>query len=134
MVPRRWPSHFDSDRITNQSLLKHSWQLAGAVLLVDLMASFFCLFGWFTESIDVVTVVRIWIYSLVVFALGDLVHRTLAGSESFNRLCHFRFSDSLSDRERMRRLENEVAELQRVAIEHERAGLLSYTESQKAST
>src|SRR5271156_118431 len=45
-----------------------SWQLTGAILIVDIVATFFCLFGWFAHGengthTSIVAVVRIWIYS-----------------------------------------------------------------------
>ncbi len=72
-----------------------SWQLAGAIAVVDIIATLFCIFGWFvvsiTQSLDVVlsallttsqhsdepggnrtsivAVVRIWIFSFGVFCV-----------------------------------------------------------------
>jgi H+-transporting ATPase len=50
-----------------------SWQLIGAVLLVDILASIFALFGWISGPavehggwVDIVTVVKIWLFSFGV--------------------------------------------------------------------
>ena len=38
-----------------------SWQLAGAILIVDIVATFFCLFGFFVGGrTSIVAVVRVW--------------------------------------------------------------------------
>jgi H+-transporting ATPase len=64
-----------------------SWQLVGAVLGVDVLATFFCLFGWIggpapgprshkdTHSgwVDIVTVVRVWCMSLGVTVIVAFV-------------------------------------------------------------
>jgi len=44
-----------------------SWQLAIAVFGVDVIATLFALFGWFGDRVDIVTVVKVWVYSLFVF-------------------------------------------------------------------
>lgn len=47
-----------------------SWQLTGAILVVDIISTMFCLFGWFTGGqTSIVTVVRIWIFSFGVFCV-----------------------------------------------------------------
>ena len=47
-----------------------SWQLTGAILVVDIIATFFCIFGWFASGqTSIVTVVRIWIFSFGVFCV-----------------------------------------------------------------
>ena len=50
-----------------------SWQLIGAVLGVDILASLFALFGWLSGPaiehggwVDIVTVVKIWLFSFGV--------------------------------------------------------------------
>ena len=50
-----------------------SWQLIGAVLGVDILASLFALFGWLSGPaiehggwVDIVTVVNIWLFSFGV--------------------------------------------------------------------
>ena len=49
-----------------------SWQLSGAILVVDLIATCFCIFGWFVpggNQTSIVAVVRIWIFSFGVFCV-----------------------------------------------------------------
>ncbi|KAJ3173665.1 hypothetical protein HDU88_002754 [Geranomyces variabilis] len=54
-----------------------SWQLVGAVLGVDILATFFCAYGWISGSgypedeshsgaTDIVTIVRVWLFSFGV--------------------------------------------------------------------
>jgi H+-transporting ATPase len=61
-----------------------SWQLVGAVFAVDILASFFALFGWISGPagrydtrpdgwVDIVTVVKIWLYSFGVVVIILLV-------------------------------------------------------------
>jgi H+-transporting ATPase len=57
-----------------------SWQLVGAILAIDILASIFCLFGWISGDqphnghTDIVTVVRVWIYSFGVTIILALVY------------------------------------------------------------
>jgi len=64
-----------------------SWQLTGAILGVDILASIFTLFGWLAGTpnrnpvtaprggwTDIVTVVRIWLYSFGVVIIIALVY------------------------------------------------------------
>ncbi|KAL0635534.1 plasma membrane H+-ATPase [Maublancomyces gigas] len=47
-----------------------SWQLAGAIFLVDIIATLFTIFGWFENSeTSIVAVVRIWIFSFGIFCV-----------------------------------------------------------------
>src|SRR5947207_463324 len=49
-----------------------SWQLSGAILVVDILATFFCLFGWFLDKAphtSIVAVVRVWIFSFGIFCI-----------------------------------------------------------------
>lgn len=76
-----------------------SWQLALAILLVDALATLFCVFGWFNvegwTGMEVVcsaeTVIRVWIFSLGVSAVLAGVYYVLAGSEAFERVMHLRW-------------------------------------------
>jgi len=67
-----------------------SWQLAGAILGVDILASIFTLFGWLAGTperneltaprggwTDIVTVVRVWIFSFGVVIVCALVYYIL---------------------------------------------------------
>jgi H+-transporting ATPase len=66
-----------------------SWQLSGAILLVDLLATFFCLFGWFIGgNTSIVAVVRIWVFSFGVFCVMGGVYYLLADSVAFDNLMH----------------------------------------------
>jgi H+-transporting ATPase len=66
-----------------------SWQLAGAILCVDTIATFFCLFGWFIGgNTSIVAVVRIWIYSFGVFCVMGGVYYLLQDSVAFDNLMH----------------------------------------------
>ncbi|KAH8431880.1 plasma-membrane proton-efflux P-type ATPase [Aspergillus melleus] len=66
-----------------------SWQLAGAILVVDLVASFFCIFGWFVGGqTSIVAVVRIWVFSFGVFCIMGGLYYLLQGSTAFNRIMH----------------------------------------------
>lgn len=47
-----------------------SWQLAGAIFLVDIIATLFTIFGWFEDGqTSIVAVVRIWIFSFGIFCV-----------------------------------------------------------------
>jgi len=65
-----------------------SWQLSGAIFLVDIIATFFCLFGWFQhgEQTSIVTVVRIWVFSFGVFCVMAGVYYLLQDSVAFDNL------------------------------------------------
>jgi len=57
-----------------------SWQLVGAILGIDIIASLFALFGWISGPAphnghtDIVTVVKIWVYSFGVTVVVALVY------------------------------------------------------------
>jgi len=66
-----------------------SWQLAGAILLVDVVATLFTLFGWFVGGqTSIVAVVRIWIFSFGVFCIMGGVYYLLQDSRGFDNLMH----------------------------------------------
>jgi H+-transporting ATPase len=66
-----------------------SWQLSGAILVVDLIATFFCLFGWFIGgNTSIVAVVRIWVFSFGVFCVMGGVYYLLQDSVAFDNLMH----------------------------------------------
>ncbi|KAF5344035.1 hypothetical protein D9757_014354 [Collybiopsis confluens] len=98
-----------------------SLQLVAAVLGVDVIATIFALFGWISGSAphggwtDVVTVVRVWLYSFGVIVVITMVYLIL------NK---FTWLDSIGRRKRSsknEKLENFLAELQRMTIIHERS-------------
>ena len=67
-----------------------SWQLAGAILLVDVIATFFCIFGWFVDGArtSIVAVVRIWLFSFGVFCVMGGLYYLLQKSAGFDSLMH----------------------------------------------
>ncbi|KAL0940621.1 plasma membrane atpase [Colletotrichum truncatum] len=67
-----------------------SWQLSGAILVVDILATLFCIFGWFQhgEQTSIVAVVRIWIFSFGVFCVCAGVYYMLQDSTGFDNLMH----------------------------------------------
>ena len=67
-----------------------SWQLMSAIILVDVVATFFCLFGWFVggEQTSIVAVVRIWLYSFGVFCVMAGVYYLLQDSVTFDNIVH----------------------------------------------
>ena len=66
-----------------------SWQLSGAILIVDLIATFFCLFGWFIGgNTSIVAVVRVWVYSFGVFCVMGGVYYLLQDSVAFDNFMH----------------------------------------------
>lgn len=66
-----------------------SWQLTGAILIVDIVATFFCVFGFFVGGqTSVVTVVRIWIFSFGVFCVMGGLYYLLEDSVGFDNLMH----------------------------------------------
>jgi H+-transporting ATPase len=67
-----------------------SWQLSGAIVVVDIIASLFCIFGWFVggDQTSIVAVVRIWIYSFGIFCVMGGVYYLLQDSAGFDNLMH----------------------------------------------
>ena len=69
-----------------------SWQLAGAILLVDILATCFCVFGFFVnERTNGITVFRIWIFSSGIFLVMAGLYTCLQDNVCFNNLMHGRF-------------------------------------------
>ncbi|KAM0440047.1 hypothetical protein ACHAPT_001150 [Fusarium lateritium] len=107
-----------------------SWQLVGAILGVDVIATLFCLFGWlsgngevttpkdnFPQSsngwVDIVTVVIIWLYSFGVTVIIAIAYYLL------NKIS---WLDNLGRKNRSKKdtaIENIVGHLQKLAVEHE---------------
>ena len=71
-----------------------SWQLVLAVLLVDVLATLFCVFGWFARGSgsnvmsSFATIARVWVFSLGIFSAMAGVYYLLANSPAFDRLMH----------------------------------------------
>ncbi|KAI1842294.1 hypothetical protein JX265_009710 [Neoarthrinium moseri] len=111
-----------------------SWQLVGAIFGVDILASIFALFGWFSgggpsESMetavsvssklsengatDIVTIVVIWIYSIAVVIVIGIIYYMLTGWSTL---------DNLGRKKRSKQdtmMENILTHLSKVAVEHE---------------
>lgn len=107
-----------------------SWQLVGAILGVDVIATLFCLFGWLSTSgevsdpeshakfradgwVDIVTVVVIWAYSIGVTIIIAMVYYILTAIPWLDNLG--RQSRSKADT----KIENIIGHLSKLAIEHE---------------
>ncbi|KAH7924224.1 plasma-membrane proton-e [Leucogyrophana mollusca] len=97
-----------------------SFQLLAAVLGVDALATVFSLFGWISGAAphggwtDVVTVVRIWLYSfgvIVVVTIVYMIMNTFAWLDRVGRPSRSKKNE---------KLENFIAELQRMTLVHER--------------
>ena len=113
-----------------------SWQLTGAILIVDIVATFFCLFGFFVGGrTSIVAVVRIWIFSFGVFCVLGGVYYLLSGSTGFDSLMHGKspkkntkqrsledFGKPILSRTYSRKLLTNiiVVSLQRVSTQHEK--------------
>ena len=66
-----------------------SWQLTGAILIVDILATFFCLFGFFVGGrTSIVAVVRVWIFCLGVFCVLGGLYYLLQDNVGFDNLVH----------------------------------------------
>jgi H+-transporting ATPase len=99
-----------------------SWQLVGAILGIDILASIFALFGWLSGPAphnghtDIVTVVKVWAYSFGVTVVIALVYFLLSKISFLDRLG-----------KKMRGTKNEKREdfltnLRRLTLVHEMSG------------
>ncbi|TDZ25588.1 Plasma membrane ATPase [Colletotrichum sidae] len=97
-----------------------SWQLSGAILVVDILATCFTIWGWFEggEQTSIVAVVRIWIFSFGVFCICAGVYYLLQDSAGFDNLMH---GKSPKGSQKQRSLEDFVVSLQRVSTQHEKS-------------
>ncbi|WQF81296.1 Putative P-type ATPase, HAD superfamily, P-type ATPase, transmembrane domain superfamily [Colletotrichum destructivum] len=96
-----------------------SWQLAGAILVVDILATCFTIWGWFEDSrTSIVAVVRIWIFSFGVFCVCAGVYYLLQDSAGFDNLMH---GKSPKGSQKQRSLEDFVVSMQRVSTQHEKS-------------
>lgn len=93
-----------------------SWQLLIAVMVVDIIASLFCGFGLFIgmAHTDIVTIVKVWIWSFGVFCVMAGLHYWLSGSEGFDNLVHGRSPKGTKKRD----VEDFVVALQQVSVAH----------------
>lgn len=96
-----------------------SWQLAGAVLIVDIIATCFTLFGWFSQNwTDMVTVTRTWIFSFGVFCVMGGAYYMMSTSEGFDNLCNGRPRKPQKDQ---RHFEDFLMSMKRVSTQHEKS-------------
>ncbi|SCV00511.1 LANO_0F07228g1_1 [Lachancea nothofagi CBS 11611] len=96
-----------------------SWQLAGAVFCVDIIATMFTLFGWWSQNWnDIVTVVRVWVFSFGVFCVLGGAYYMMSLSESFDRLMN---GKPLKDEPPKRSIEDFLVAMQRVSTQHEKS-------------
>lgn len=90
-----------------------SFQLLGAVLAVDIAATLIAAFGWFGGSaVDIVTIVKIWVYSFCIFAGLGLIHRWFHSSKVFNKI--------VKRKPHHNKYEDLIYNLERVALMHEK--------------
>lgn len=96
-----------------------SWQLGGAILIVDIIATCFTLFGWWSQNwTDIVTVVRTWIFSFGVFCIMGGLYYLMSGSEAFDNICNGRPAKPHKDN---RSVEDFLMSMQRVSTQHEKS-------------
>lgn len=96
-----------------------SWQLSGAVLIVDIIATCFTLFGWWSQNWnDIVTVVRVWIWSFGTFCVLGGAYYVMSESEKFDRLMN---GKPMKKKEDNRSFEDFVAAMKRVSTQHEKS-------------
>ncbi len=93
-----------------------SWQLVGAVLIVDIIATVFAFFGLFSSQpgVDIITIVKIWIFSIGVFTGLALLHQLFNNSRIFNKMIHHETYPH--------KFEDLMYNLERVAMLHEKNG------------
>lgn len=112
-----------------------SWELAGAVGAVDVIATIFCVFGWFTgwdanrdpnpnkpffrRATSIVTVARVWIYSFGVFCVLGGLYYLMQDSVAFDLMMH---GKGLKEKPPQRSIEDFVVAMQRVSTQHEKTG------------
>ncbi|KAB8237047.1 hypothetical protein ETB97_005279 [Aspergillus alliaceus] len=107
-----------------------SWQLVGAIFVVDVLSTLFCVFGWLSGDyrqtsppskaefsvngdVDIVTVVVIWAYSIGVTIIIAVVYYILTIIPGLDNLG--RKNRSKADT----KIENLLGHLSKLAIEHE---------------
>lgn len=96
-----------------------SWQLGGAILIVDIIATCFTLFGWWSQNwTDIVTVVRTWIFSFGVFCIMGGLYYLMSGSAAFDNICNGRPAKPHKDN---RSVEDFLMSMQRVSTQHEKS-------------
>ncbi|ODQ63076.1 plasma-membrane proton-e [Nadsonia fulvescens var. elongata DSM 6958] len=95
-----------------------SWELSGAVFIVDVLATCFTIWGWFIGGqTSIVTVVRVWIFSFGVFCVLGGLYYLMQDSVGFDRMVH---GKSLKEKPPQRSIEDFVVAMQRVSTQHEK--------------
>lgn len=95
-----------------------SWQLSGAVLIVDIIATCFTLFGWWSQNwTDIVTVVRTWIFSFGVFCVMGGAYYLMSTSQAFDDFCNGKKSQKTANRS----VEDFLVSMARVSTQHEKS-------------
>ncbi|CCD23300.1 plasma-membrane proton-efflux P-type ATPase NDAI_0B02650 [Naumovozyma dairenensis CBS 421] len=96
-----------------------SWQLAGAVFAVDIIATMFALFGWWSQNWnDIVTIVRVWVWSLGVFCVLGGAYYLMSTSVMFDRLMNRKPLHEVPKSKRS--IEDFLSAMQRVSTQHEK--------------
>ncbi|KAK7205917.1 plasma membrane ATPase 1 [Myxozyma melibiosi] len=96
-----------------------SWQLAGAVFIVDVISTIFCVFGWFVGGqTSIVAVVRVWIFSFGIFCILGGAYYLMSESVGFDRLMN---GKGIKEKPKQRSLEDFLVSMQRVSTQHEKA-------------
>jgi len=108
--------------VTRGSETWPSWQLVGAILGIDILASIFALFGWLSGPAphnghtDIVTVIKVWAYSFGVTVVCALVYYILS---------KISFLDKLGKKTRGAKNEKHedfLIDLRRLTLVHEMSG------------
>lgn len=133
--------------VTRGSETWPSWQLVGAIFIVDIIATCFCVFGWLTGfpetpsdpatvnsllqggRTSIVTVVVVWCYSIFVSIIIAIVYYLMNNMSWLDNLGRAKRSSSDTQ------MENILAHLSKVAVEHEQDadGVHRYHLVQKAA-
>lgn len=96
-----------------------SWQLTVAVLLVDAIASVFCVLGLLTGRQNrhpyrhLVTLARVWIFSFGIFCIMAGVYYLLNEFPAFDRIMHGEWPKKSKGKERRREVEDICENLQK---------------------
>ncbi|KAI0322629.1 plasma-membrane proton-e [Amylostereum chailletii] len=103
-----------------------SWQLVGAIFGVDALATIFALFGWLSGPaphggwLDIVTVVRIWAYSIGCTVIIALVYYLLNNIQWLDNLGKSRRGH------KNKRYEDFLENLRRLTLVHEKDGAMEH--------
>ena len=100
-----------------------AWPLITAIGFVDILASLFAIFGWFVDSrTDIVTVVRVWLFSIGVFCVMAGVHYMVSENTILDRVFAIGREKPARGAAKFTRkeLENFLTTLQRVSTQHEK--------------